>query len=84
MQRKSSRTVSARIHRLTGQLQAIEEMIAKRRDCPQVLHQIGAVRAGIEQVAAIVLQNELQKRTAKRKLDPHELADLLTAYNKVT
>lgn len=81
MPRKASRTVTARIHRLSGQLQAIEKMIADRRTCPDVLTQIGAVRAGLEQVALLVLQKELQ-RSQNRRVNPETTEKLLQAFSK--
>lgn len=82
MPRRASRTVTARIHRLNGQLQAIEKMLIQRRSCSEVLAQIGAVRAGIEQVALIVFQTELQKMQKAKKYSPEEIERLSQALNK--
>lgn len=82
--RRASRTVTARIHRLAGQLSAIEAMLQRKRSCADVLHQISAVRAGLEQVAVIVFQTELQKLAAKKKLTEAELAKLSQAFSKTT
>lgn len=81
MPRRASRTVNARIHRLAGQLLAIEKMLADRRNCPDVLNQIGAVRAGLEQVAVLILQKELQ-RPSSRTLTPEKLSHLLKSFSK--
>lgn len=82
--RKASRTVTARIHRLTGQLQAIEAMLMSKRSCDEVLNQISAVRAGLEQVAVIVFQRELQRLAAKKKLSPNDIERLSQAFSKTT
>lgn len=79
--RRSSRTVNARIHRLAGQLNAIESMLRQRRSCSDVLQQISAVRAGLGQVAAIVFQTELQKLSAKRTLTAADVAQLTKALS---
>lgn len=81
MPRRASRTVNARIHRLAGQLLAIEKMLTARRNCSEVLNQIGAVRAGLEQVSVIVLQKELQ-RTQLRNGSPEKIAQLLKSFSK--
>ncbi len=82
--RRASRTVIARIHRLSGQLIAVEAMIGKRRTCAEVLQQISAVRAGLEQVAVIVFQTELQKLSAKKKLTSADVQRLSQIFSKTT
>ena len=82
--KQASRTVTARIHRLAGQLNAIETMLQNRRTCTEVLNQISAVRAGLEQVAAIVFQIELQKLSAKKKLTALDVEKITQAFSKTT
>lgn len=82
--RRASRTVTARIHRLNGQLVAIESMLQQRRSCSDVLNQISAVRAGLEQVAVIVFQTELQKLAAKKKLTAADVDQLSQVFSKTT
>lgn len=82
--RRASRTVNARIHRLAGQLNAVEAMLRQRRNCADVLNQISAVRAGLEQVAVIVFQTELQKLSAKKKLSATDVQRLSQAFSKTT
>lgn len=81
MPRRASRTVNARIHRLAGQLLAIEKMLTARRNCSDILNQIGAVRAGLEQVSVLVVQKELQ-RTQLRNVSSEKIANLLKAFSK--
>jgi DNA-binding FrmR family transcriptional regulator len=82
--RRASRTVTARIHRLSGQLNAVETMLRQRRTCADVLQQLSAVRAGLEQVAGIVFQTELQKLSAKKKLTSADVAKLTQLFTKTT
>lgn len=82
--RRASRTISARIHRLNGQLGAIEHMVQKKRSCAEVLNQISAVRAGLERVAVIVFQRELQKLAAAKKLNDFAVEKLSQAFSKTT
>lgn len=82
--KKASRTLSARIHKLSGQLQAIENMIGQRRTCSDVLNQISAVRSGLEQVAIIVFQKELQRLSSKKALTLHDIEKLSQTFSKTT
>lgn len=82
--RRASRTVTARIHRLSGQLTAVETMLRQRRTCTDVLQQLSAIRAGLENVASIVFQTELQKLSAKKKLTPADVAKLTQLFSKTT
>ena len=82
--RRASRTVTARIHRLSGQLTAVEAMIGKRRTCAEVLQQISAIRAGLDHVATIVFQTELQKLSAKKKLTVADVQNLSHNFSKTT
>lgn len=80
--RRASRTVTARIHRLSGQLSAVETMLQNRRACADVLQQLIAVRAGLENVASIILQTELQKLAAKKRLTDRDIEKLTQLFTK--
>ena len=82
--RKASRTVTARIHKLNGQLTAIEHMISQKRACADILNQVSAVRAGLEQVAALIFQRELERMWKSRKLTPQDLERLTEIFSKTT
>ncbi len=82
--RRASRTVTARIHRLSGQLTAVEAMIGQRRTCAEVLQQISAVRAGLEQVAVIVFQTELQRLATKKRLTASDVNRLSKVFSPTT
>ena len=82
--KKSSRTINARIHRINGQLLAIEEMIKSRRSCLEILQQISAVKSGLEQVAVYVFQSEIHKMTNNKKLTSEEVEKLSQAFHKLS
>ena len=48
-----------RLSRIAGHVEAIRRMIREDRDCPELLVQLGAVRAAIEQVGLVVLKDHL-------------------------
>ena len=78
----ASRTLGARIHRISGQTHAIEKMVREKRSCPEILYQISAVRAGLEQIASILFEIELQKIAARRKLTKKDVDGLSHAFSK--
>ncbi|MBI3572715.1 MAG: metal-sensitive transcriptional regulator [Candidatus Kerfeldbacteria bacterium] len=82
--KKASRTLSARIHTISGQLTAVEKMLMHKRSCTEVLNQISAIRAGLEEVAGLVFQKELERRLRRRSLSSHELQLLTTSFRKTT
>lgn len=59
-------------------------MLRRRRSCSDVLNQISAVRAGLEQVAVIVFQTELQKLSAKKRLTAADVHRLSQVFSKTT
>lgn len=83
-QRRASRTVAARIHKLSGQLQAIERMVGTRRSCADVLAQIEAVRSGLSGVAAIIVNEELFRLARRRTIEPNDIVRLTRAFIEKT
>lgn len=82
--RRASRTVNARLHKLAGQLLAVEKMLGQKRSCAEVLNQVSAVRAGLEQVAVILFQKELQRLAAKKSLTPNDIQRLSQTFSRTT
>lgn len=78
--RRSSRTVVARLHKLNGQIVAIDRMLGQKRPCREVLEQIQAVRSGLASVAAIVMNEELGRLSHRRKLDPSDVVKLTQTF----
>lgn len=63
LKKRASRTVAARLHKLTGQLSGVERMLRSRRQCMEVITQLSAVQSGIRKVGAIIIRDEV-RRTA--------------------
>jgi len=82
--RRASRTVAARIHKLTGQLAAIERMVESRRPCDDVLAQVEAVRSGLASVAALIMNEELCRLSHNRALEPHDIVRLTKSFIQKT
>jgi DNA-binding FrmR family transcriptional regulator len=49
-----------RLKRLEGQVRGVEKMIEDGRDCESIITQLGAVRAAIESVGALLLSNYMK------------------------
>lgn len=82
--KKASRTLVARIHKLSGQLHAVEKMIQAKRPCIEILNQISAVRSGVESVAGILFQRELERLASRKRLSQSDLQKLTSMYSKTT
>ena len=46
-----------RLRRIEGQVRGVQKMIAEGRDCESIITQLAAVRAAIESVGAMVINN---------------------------
>ena len=57
-QHVSERAVK-RLSRIEGHVRGIREMVATGRDCGEVLIQIAAVRAAVDQVGRLILEDHL-------------------------
>lgn len=73
--RASKEELLRRLRRIEGQIRGVQGMIASGRDCEEVLTQIMAARAALEQVAIALVNDHLEEclvdldsRAAKDKL----------------
>ena len=56
----SKPALNARLKRIEGQVRGIERMVAEDRYCIDVLTQVNAVRAALEQVGLLLLREHTQ------------------------
>lgn len=80
--KKASRTIQARLHLIAGQIEAVERMVGKKRSCTDVMHQISAIRAGLEEVASIVFAREIEKRMKRKTLTQKDLLQLTKSFSR--
>jgi DNA-binding FrmR family transcriptional regulator len=59
MHEKTHQEVTDRLRKVEGHLRAIGRMVEDGRDCPEVLLQISAVRAALDQIGRIILEDHL-------------------------
>jgi DNA-binding FrmR family transcriptional regulator len=72
-----------RLARIGGHVGAIRRMIGEDRDCPELLVQLGAVRAAIENVGLLILKDHLAACIATGKNQPAKaLKDLSDALDR--
>jgi CsoR family transcriptional regulator, copper-sensing transcriptional repressor len=84
------KALGRRLHRIEGQVRAIERMLDADRDAVDILTQIGAARTAIERLGFVILQDHVEHRvrealasgnarTARKKRD-----ELLAAVERFT
>ena len=78
------REVSNRLARAIGHLQKVKQMVENDEDCAEVLVQLAAVRAAIENTGKVILQEHLQHCIVEAVEDGDEAAilDLCDAIDK--
>ncbi|MEG2337891.1 MAG: metal-sensitive transcriptional regulator [Clostridium sp.] len=54
---KAKKDIITRLRRIEGQVKGIQKMIENGSDCTDVLVQIAAIRAAINKVGGVVLEN---------------------------
>ncbi len=80
-----TRQIEVRLARIEGHVAAVRTMVAQGRPCPDVLTQIAAVRAALDQVGRLVLEDHVAHCVveAARQGDPRRtLADLNAALQR--
>lgn len=81
---ESLRGILNRLARIEGHVRGIKTMVCESRPCPEVLIQIAAVRAALDRVARLILDehlNECVTRAAKEGRIDQELAALKAALD---
>ncbi len=49
-----------RLHKISGQVAGVQKMVEQDRDCSDILQQVVAVRAALDQLGVILLTQHLQ------------------------
>mgnify|MGYP002771692903 CR=1 FL=1 len=57
---EKTQTVLNRISRVTGHMESIKRMVEEGRDCSEILIQLSAVRAAINSLGRIILQDHIE------------------------
>ena len=81
---ESKKNVVNRLARAIGHLEKVKRMVEDDCDCAEVLIQIGAVRAAIENTGKVILQDHIQHCIvdAVEEGDDQAIASLCAAIDK--
>lgn len=60
MRKEVQKDMVVRLHKLQGQLEGIEKMLASGRTCTEVLTQISASRSAMEKLANLMIAEHLE------------------------
>jgi DNA-binding FrmR family transcriptional regulator len=83
----SKATLISRLKRIEGQIRGIQKMLGDDRECESILTQLAAVRAAVESVGALVLNNYMNicfRRDGETKEDSiNSLARCVALWGRV-
>jgi DNA-binding FrmR family transcriptional regulator len=57
---KHRKKVIDRLSRIEGHVRGIKKMVEEDRDCPDLLHQLAAVKAAINKTSELILEDHIQ------------------------
>jgi len=57
---KHRKKVIDRLSRIEGHIRGVKKMIEEDRDCPDLLHQIAAIKAAINKVGGLILEDHIE------------------------
>ena len=57
---KQRKKVIDRLSRIEGHIRGIKKMVEENRDCPELLHQIAAVKAALNKTGGIILEDHIE------------------------
>lgn len=80
-----TKAVINRLSRAVGHLNAVKKMVEDGRDCSEVLIQLSAVKAEINNVSKVILKDHLEHCivSAVQEKEEDSLASLLSAIDKI-
>lgn len=80
------KSICIRLHRINGQVTAVERMLNEKRDFVDILQQLVAARQAIDKVATLILESEAQGclKSGKASTAKKELNRIATALFKIT
>lgn len=92
MKADTKKQATARLKRIAGQVEGIQRMIDQDRYCVDVLLQVAAVRAALDQVGKLILASHVETCVAEafssgkardRKEKMNELLDVFSRFGYV-
>ncbi|MCL5774029.1 MAG: metal-sensing transcriptional repressor [Firmicutes bacterium] len=83
---KQTQSIVNRLSRIEGHIRSIKKMIADEKSCSDILIQVAAVRAAMEKVGKILLQDHLETcvvESSKNGNISKLMEDLKTAIDRL-
>ena len=77
-----TRAVVNRLSRAIGHLESVKRMVEDGRDCTEVLVQLAAVRAALNNTAKIILKDHIEHCISHAGADENALQELSDAIDK--
>jgi CsoR family transcriptional regulator, copper-sensing transcriptional repressor len=84
-QHKHHKEVINRLSRIEGHVRGLRKMVEEDKDCPDILLQVAAVRAALNQVGRILLEDHMEScvvEAAKEGKEQQAIDDLKAALMK--
>ncbi|MHA1971542.1 MAG: metal-sensitive transcriptional regulator [Candidatus Hodarchaeales archaeon] len=57
---KQSKKIIDRLSRIEGHIRGIKKMVEEERACPDILHQLSAVKAAINKTGELILEDHIE------------------------
>jgi len=83
---KQRKNVRDRLVRAEGHIRGIIKMIDEEKECPDILMQVGAVKAALEKVGVIILEDHIEHCLIEAVISgdaESQLQELKTALRKL-
>lgn len=87
---RDKKKLISRVHRIRGQIEAVEKALVEERDCHSILQTIAACRGAINGLMAEVMEGHIRHHVLNPDRDPasgearaaQELIDIVKSYLK--
>lgn len=84
---KHRKKVIDRLSRIEGHIRGVKKMVEEDRDCPELLHQLAAVKAAINKTCELILEDHIEScliDAVKDGSTDEYVRDLKEAISKLT
>ncbi len=74
-----------RLRKIEGQIKGVIKMVEQGRDCEEVLTQIASLRAALNKIGILILENHLKlciNEATKKKRNLEELEEFLEVFSR--
>jgi DNA-binding FrmR family transcriptional regulator len=79
---KNNQPLKARLARIKGQLNGLEQMLESQRDCLEVFNQLAAIKAALNGLGLLIVENETSCLQINKK-DQEKFNKIVTRFLKV-